>query len=236
MPTISLVGYTNAGKSTLFNALTGAYTYVANQLFATLDPTVRRVDLPGGGPVALSDTVGFIRDLPHDLVAAFRATLEEAVQADLLLVVTDAADPLREERTDNVASVLSEIEADGVPRLMVMNQIDRMPGVAPHIDRNEHGEAQRVWVSARAGWGLELLREAIAERLRRVNGAQSLHLPASGARLRARLYRMGVVAEESTCKEGGWDLTVRLDTKQLSHLCQSEGIAATGSEPAVSLA
>src|SRR5688500_14600100 len=125
LPRVALVGYTNAGKSTLFNALTGADAYAADQLFATLDPTVRRIELPGGG-VVLADTVGFVRDLPHDLVAAFRSTLSEARDADLLLHVVDASDPLRDERIGQVDAVLNEIGAGDIPQLLVFNKIDRL--------------------------------------------------------------------------------------------------------------
>ena len=141
LPRVALVGYTNAGKSTLFNALTGADAYAADQLFATLDPTVRRIELPGGG-VVLADTVGFVRDLPHELVAAFRSTLSEAREADLLLHVVDAADPLRDERIAQVDEVLREIDAGDIPQLRVFNKIDRIEGAAPRIDR-ERREPRR---------------------------------------------------------------------------------------------
>jgi GTP-binding protein HflX len=232
MPTVSLVGYTNAGKSTLFNALTGAGTYVADQLFATLDPTLRRLDLPGSGHVVLSDTVGFIRDLPHDLVAAFRATLEEATQSDLLLVVIDAADPQREERAADVIAVLREIGADALPSLTVMNQIDRLDGVAPRMDRNDEGVPRRVWLSARTGQGIDLLLEAMAERMRRGVGPVSLEVPPNAARLRARLHAMGVVTGERHAEDGGgWVITVHMDPEYLRHLCAEAGVPRA-SEPA----
>lgn len=228
MPTVSLVGYTNAGKSTLFNTLTGAGTYVADQLFATLDPTLRRLDLPGSGHVVLSDTVGFIRDLPHELVAAFRATLEEATQSDLLLVVIDAADPQREERAADVIEVLREIGADALPSLVVMNQIDRLEGVAPRIDRDDEGAPRRVWLSARSGQGIDLLLQAMAERMRRGVGPVSLEVPPNAARLRARLHAMGVVTGERHAEEGGgWVITVHMDPEYLRHLCAEAGLLAT---------
>jgi GTP-binding protein HflX len=225
MPTVSLVGYTNAGKSTLFNALTGAGTYVADKLFATLDPTLRRLDLPGSGHVVLSDTVGFIRDLPHELVAAFRATLEEAAQSDLLLVVIDAADAQREERAADVIEVLQEIGADALPRLVVMNQIDRLTAVAPHVDRSGDGMPQRVWLSAHTGQGVDLLRDAMAERMRRGVGPVCLQVPASAARLRARLHEMGeVIGERHAEEDGGWVITVHMDPGYLQHLCAQAGL------------
>jgi GTP-binding protein HflX len=159
---ISLVGYTNAGKSTLFNALARARAYSADQLFATLDTTTRRIWMPDAGSVVLSDTVGFIRDLPHSLVAAFRATLEETVRADLLLHVVDAASPARVEQIGEVDKVLAEIGADSVPQLLVWNKID-LAGLEPGVDRDEYGKIRRIRVSARTGDGLGDLRAAIAE-------------------------------------------------------------------------
>lgn len=159
---VSIVGYTNAGKSTLFNRLTHAKAYVADQLFATLDTTSRKFFVADGGSVVLSDTVGFIKHLPHTLVAAFRATLEEAVAADLLLHVVDASSPSRDQQVEEVNKVLAEIGADHIPQLMVLNKID-VNGLAPGIERDEYGRIGRVWVSARTGEGFDLLREALAE-------------------------------------------------------------------------
>ena len=159
---VSIVGYTNAGKSTLFNALTNAKAYEADQLFATLDTTTRRIWLPPANPVVLSDTVGFIRDLPHTLVAAFRATLEETVRADLLLHVVDASSPARDEQAGEVDKVLAEIGADEAPRIAVWNKIDATP-LAPGVERDQYGRISRVYVSARTGAGLEELRAAIVE-------------------------------------------------------------------------
>jgi len=159
---ISIVGYTNAGKSTLFNALAHAKAYEADQLFATLDTTTRRLWLPEAGPVVVSDTVGFIRSLPHGLIAAFRATLEETVRADLLLHVVDAASPARAEQAAEVDKVLGEIGADAVPRIAVWNKID-CARLEPAVERDQYGKISRVLVSARTGAGLVGLRGAIAE-------------------------------------------------------------------------
>lgn len=187
---ISLVGYTNAGKSTLFNALTKAQAYAADQLFATLDTTSRRVYLGEVGQVVLSDTVGFIRELPHQLVAAFRATLEETVHADLLLHVVDASSAVRQEQIDQVNAVLTEIGADGIPQILVWNKIDAAPELladGPRIERDESGNVTRVFVSARDGIGLDLLRAAIAETIARPatalqsSGQSPNHLPAESA-------------------------------------------------------
>src|SRR5262245_33835433 len=195
LPRVALVGYTNPGKSTLFNAMTGAEAYAADQLFATLDPTVRRIELSGGN-VVLADTVGFVRDLPHELVAAFRSTLSEAREADLLLHVVDAADPLRDERIAQVDEVLQEIGAGELPQLLVFNKIDRLgtdgETVAPRIDRPGEGRV-RVWLSARDGLGLDLLRQALAEALELRHVVGEVRLPPQAAKLRARLHDLGAV-------------------------------------------
>lgn len=161
--TVSLVGYTNAGKSTLFNRLTGATVYAADQLFATLDPTLRRVELPGTEAIVLADTVGFIRHLPHDLVAAFRSTLEETCEAALVLHVIDASNENRHGCIQQVDEVLKEIGADEIPRIEVYNKIDMLNDCVPHLDRDGDGRVQRVWVSAVTGAGMDLLRQALAD-------------------------------------------------------------------------
>lgn len=163
---VTLLGIPNAGKSTLFNRLTRADAYVADKLFATLDTTTRHVFLGEGAEIALSDTVGFIRELPHTLVAAFRATLEETVQADLLLHVVDRADPQRDERIDAVNAVLAEIGAAGVPQLIVYNQIDRVPGQEPEIVRDAYGKILNIKVSAMTGAGIDALRATLADMAR----------------------------------------------------------------------
>jgi len=226
LPVVALVGYTNAGKSTLFNALTGATVYAADQLFATLDPTMRRLDGLDCGPVLLADTVGFIRDLPHDLVAAFRSTLAEARDADLLLHVVDASDPERDERILDVEQVLREIGADELPQVLVYNKVDLLdvradqdqeagdgsaspPLAAPtsRVDYLDGGELPRAWVSATSGTGMDGLLQAIGGRLGTERVRVELLLPADAGRLRARLHAQGLVAGERA-DERGWHIRI----------------------------
>ncbi|HTU61894.1 MAG TPA: ribosome rescue GTPase HflX, partial [Polyangiales bacterium] len=207
VPAVALVGYTNAGKSTLFRALTGSEVYIANQLFATLDPTVRRLRLPA--PVVLADTVGFIRELPHELVAAFQSTLQEAREAHLLLHVVDASDAQRDEHVGEVDRVLREIGAGDIPQLRVYNKIDRL-GLEPRAERDAHGQLQQVWISAAQGQGLSMLREAIAERLDLSVQRRWLCLPPSAGAVRARLHAENVVRQECTLADGSLELLVEL--------------------------
>ncbi|SDT30108.1 ribosome rescue GTPase HflX [Pseudomonas oryzae] len=223
VPVVSLVGYTNAGKSTLFNALTSAEVYAANQLFATLDPTLRRLEFEDVGGVILADTVGFIRHLPHKLVEAFRATLEESSNADLLLHVIDAHEPERQLQIDQVYAVLKEIGADQLPTLEVYNKLDLLPDVAPQIQRDDSGKPVRVWLSAREGQGLDLLRQAVAELLCEDLFAGTLRLPQRLGRLRAQLFALGAVQEESHDEEGAALLRVRLPRTELNRLASREG-------------
>lgn len=224
VPTVSLVGYTNAGKSTLFNTLTNAEVYAADQLFATLDPTLRKIKLPAGFPVVLADTVGFIRQLPHDLVAAFRSTLKETQDADLLLHVVDASSDDRDENIDSVNRVLDEIGAEDRPQLKVFNKIDLLDGVAARIDRDDSGQPIRVWVSALSGEGLDLLNEAIAERVNTDMVQQQLSLPAQAGRLHARLFESGVVNHEEILETGGWLMDVSLRRADWESLVKKEAV------------
>ncbi len=249
--TTSLVGYTNTGKSTLFNRLTGSSVYAANQLFATLDPALRRVELPNAQSVILADTVGFIRHLPHDLVAAFRSTLEETRQANLLLHVIDAQDENRHVNVEQVNRVLKEIGADAIHQIEIYNKIDLMDGGKPRLERDEQGRVQRVWLSAVSGAGIDLLHTALIEYLQgfraELNGSaalngldlgamghvqvgsirqplrQSLCLPPTAGRLRAKLFSLGAVREESLSAEGGWILEVELQPNSLESLREAAG-------------
>lgn len=218
IPGLSLVGYTNAGKSTLFNSLTGHVVYAADKLFATLDPTFRKLPLPGGRDAILIDTVGFISDLPHELVDAFRSTLLETREARLLLHIVDAADDLRNQRIDDVDEVLKSIDADKVPTLMVYNKIDKS-GVDPHIDRDDSGKPVRVWVSAQNELGLDLLAEAVVELIdnERVHGVLRVE-PAAGA-LRAKLYELSAVISETCDEKGALLLEIDLDRINWQRLC-----------------
>jgi GTP-binding protein HflX len=223
VPTVALVGYTNAGKSTLFRALTGADAYVADQLFATLDPTVRRVRLPGGTLVVVADTVGFIRELPHELVAAFQSTLTEAREATLLLHVVDASDPRRDEHIDQVNSVLEEIGAKDIPQIRVYNKIDRLDQ-EPRVDRDEAGRPASVWISAAKGQGLDLLSLSIADRLERFARRARVLIPPSAGALRSRLYAAGTVQSERVVGEGSIELTVQLPDIELLALARTPGV------------
>jgi GTP-binding protein HflX len=219
IPTVSLVGYTNAGKSTLFNAITNAGVVAENKLFATLDPTMRRLALPDVGPSILADTVGFISNLPHRLVKAFRSTLEEAANADLLLHVIDAADEERKRNTEQVDLVLEEIEASHLPRLLIYNKIDLIEGMQPRVDRDDLGRPVAVWLSAQSQemrtYGLSLLLKSIAELLTEKVFHQKICLAPSFGGLRAKLYRHNAVLQEGYLADGSCELEVRMPENDL---------------------
>ncbi len=225
IPTISLVGYTNAGKSSLFNAMAGAETYAADQLFATLDSTLRRIQLPSFGAAILADTVGFISHLPHKLVEAFRATLEETTRADLLLHVVDAANEHHEFFTEQVNEVLEEIGAAQLPCLLVYNKIDLLPDREPVLERDQGGKPVRIWLSARTGAGMPLLLQAISELLGQDVVERRIELRPDQGRLRARLYARGAVHHEDVNTDGMVSLAIRLPRSDLDRLLEDEGLA-----------
>ncbi|QUX96186.1 GTPase HflX [Marinomonas sp. CT5] len=225
VPTVSLVGYTNAGKSTLFNRVTGSEVYAADQLFATLDPTLRRLDIEQIGSVVLADTVGFIRQLPHRLIKAFQATLKESSEADLLLHVVDAADISRDENMKHVDSVLEEIGANEVPTLTVFNKIDALPTAEPRIDRDADGNPLRVWLSARDGQGIDLLKQAIAELLAVDVLDETLYLSSKYGRLRAMLFEHGAVKSERFDEAGRFVLDVKLPKKDYLQILARAGMS-----------
>ncbi len=222
IPTVSLVGYTNAGKSTLFNQMTRAGVYAADQLFATLDPTLRAIDVEDVGTTVMVDTVGFIRHLPHDLVAAFKATLQETRQATLLLHVVDAATPRIDENTSAVERVLEEIDANGVPVLYVMNKIDMLEHFAPRIDRDNDNRPVRVWLSAETGEGVSLLLQALSECLSGEIVQYNICLPSHAGRLRSRFYQLHAIEKEWNEEDGSVGMNVRMRAVEWRRLCKQE--------------
>lgn len=224
LPVVSLVGYTNVGKSTLFNRLTGGGALTADRLFATLDPTLRQVQLPGVGTAILADTVGFIRHLPHDLIAAFRATLEETRQADLLLHVIDSNDSERSAKREQVNEVLREIDAHEKPQIEVFNKLDVQDQSSPRIDCDASGNVVRVWLSAKTGAGVSLMREALCRHFERQTVHRRVRLPPGSGRLRARLYELGRVLSEHPGHNGDWVMEVDIQPIYLDRLCHNEGL------------
>ena len=211
IPTISLVGYTNAGKSTLFNQLTQANVYAADQLFATLDPTLRRLSIQDVGTTILADTVGFIRDLPHDLVSAFKSTLQETTEASLLLHVIDCADPRKLENIAAVNDVLTEIKANEVPFLLIYNKIDQLEDIQPHIEYDEQNKPIAVYLSAQSGDGINLLVDAIRERLKNEILHFRLTLPSQEGKIRHHLYRLNCIRKEEISEQGDFLLEIQID-------------------------
>ncbi|OOF82529.1 GTPase HflX [Rodentibacter ratti] len=220
IPTISLVGYTNAGKSTLFNSITQAKVYAADQLFATLDPTFRRLQIQDVGTTILADTVGFVRQLPHDLVSAFKSTLQETVEASLLLHIIDATDPRMLENMEAVALVLEEIKADKVPALLVYNKIDLLDGIPPHIEYDDENNPIAVYLSAHDKEGIDLLFEAIKVRLKNEILSLDFILQPNEGKLRHTLYQLDSVRNEQITEQGEFALTVQIDKVEWLKLCK----------------
>ncbi len=225
IPTVSLVGYTNAGKSTLFNRITGADVYAENKLFATLDPTMRRIELSDIGAVVLADTVGFISHLPHRLVEAFKATLEEASNSTLLLHVIDSAAEERLRNIEQVELVLEEIGAADLPQLRVYNKVDLLEDTEPHIDRDDSGKPIAVWLSAQTGLGCDLLNQAISEVLGKEVIQGCLVIAPNQGRLRAMLYAQQAVVSENYRDDGASLLQVRIPKDDLLRILSADAIA-----------
>lgn len=218
IPAVSLVGYTNAGKSTLFNRLTGANIYTADQLFATLDPTLRQCSLPNNSEIVLADTVGFIRHLPHELVAAFKSTLQEASEADLLLHVIDANAEDRDETIFEVNKVLEEIDAKHIKQLEVYNKIDLMEGILPRIDRDDEGNPVRVWLSAVSGAGIDLLYQALSELFSTSKISMRCYLSADQGQIRAKIYTCAKILNEHINEAGASEMVIEIEPKHLGLL------------------
>jgi len=218
IPSVSLVGYTNAGKSTLFNILTGADIYVADQLFATLDPTLRQCQLPNNSEIILADTVGFIRHLPHELVAAFKSTLQEASEADLLLHVVDANAEDRDETINQVNQVLTDIKAHEIRQLQVFNKIDLLNDMTPKVDRDASGNPIRVWLSAATGSGIDQLLQVLAEIFSSSKVKKRCLLRPDQGDIRAKLFTCAKIIDEHIDDLGASELIIEVDTKHLGLL------------------
>ncbi len=225
IPTLSLVGYTNAGKSTLFNALTDSDAYTADQLFATLDPTLRKLQIDDQLTVILADTVGFIRHLPHDLVAAFRATLQETREADLILHIIDCADENRREKIEAVNQILSEVGAENTPQLQIYNKID-LVDYAPRIDRDENDGVSRIWLSAKTGDGFEEFKRVIGEIFSQQTTRQEILLAADEGQIRSRLYAEKVVMTETCHEDASTSLILNISDVQIKKICRHLDISA----------
>ncbi|MEM7027374.1 MAG: ribosome rescue GTPase HflX [Pseudomonadota bacterium] len=219
IPVISLVGYTNAGKSTLFNYLTDAKVLAADQLFATLDPTLRRIMTPAGRTIIMTDTVGFIQDLPPELVASFKATLDEVGEADILLHVIDVDLDNRQQRIDEVNSIINKIDATHVPQIEVYNKVDAHDNLSARIDEPVENQQSRIWLSARTGEGIDLLLKKIDELVAQDRPTHYLRIPMSAGQFRAKLFDLGAVRHEDIEEQGSWLMEIELEDFLLNKLC-----------------
>ena len=225
LPMISLAGYTNAGKSTLFNLLTKAEVYADDKLFATLDSTIRRVILPASGEAVIADTVGFIQDLPHELVEAFKSTLEETRQANALLHVVDASDSNNRDKIDQVQEIIEQIDAQDIPTIIVMNKIDGIQDSKPRIDKDHEGNIYRVWVSAQTGEGINLLYQALAQSLSGMMTFAEIKLDVQSAYIRSEIHKVGFVKKENMNEFGEWLLEINVTRHYLERLLDKQGVS-----------
>ena len=224
IPVVSLVGYTNAGKSTLFNFLTGANIKAADQLFATLDPTLRRVKIENRNSIILTDTVGFIRDLPHELIESFKATLDEIREADLLIHIIDVEQDGRQHRIDEVNQVIEMIGASNVSQIEVYNKIDEHLALEKRVEISENHKSTRIWLSSKTGEGVDLLLSAIAGHLSQNKTPHFINVPISAGQLRAKLFDIGAVKRENVDNMGGWLMEVELEEFKLHKLCKEANL------------
>ena len=225
LPMISLAGYTNAGKSTLFNLLTKAQVYADDKLFATLDSTIRRVMLPASGEAVIADTVGFIQDLPHELIEAFKSTLEETRQANVLLHVVDASDQNSRDKIEQVEKIIEQIDAKEIPTIIVMNKIDGMNDFLPRIDKDNDGKIYRVWLSAQTGDGVELLYEALSQSLSGMMTSASIKLDVQSAYIRSEIHKVGFIKKEIMNEFGQWLLEINVTSHYLERLLDKQGVS-----------
>ena len=225
LPMISLAGYTNAGKSTLFNRLTKSEVYADDKLFATLDSTIRRVILPAAGEAVIADTVGFIQDLPHELVEAFKSTLEETRQANVLLHVVDASDINNRDKIDQVQEIIEQIEAQDIPSIIVMNKIDEISGFSPRLDKDDQGNIYRVWLSANTGEGIDLLYKALSQSLSGMMTFARIKLDVQSAYIRSEIHKVGFIQKEIMNEFGQWLLEINVTSHYLERLLNKRGVS-----------
>ena len=225
LPMISLVGYTNAGKSTLFNRLTNANVYADDKLFATLDSTIRRVILPAAGEAVIADTVGFIRDLPHELVEAFKSTLEETRQANVLLHVVDASDANNRDKIEQVEDIIEQIDAQNIPSIIVMNKIDEIGDFSPRVDKDNNGNIYRVWLSAHSGEGIDLIYKALSQSLSGMMTCARIQLDVQSAFIRSEIHKVGFIEKEIMNEFGQWLLEINVTRHYLERLLVKQGVS-----------